>query len=171
MISTRRVVHFVTGEDPPLHESGRAWSGVQKKNDTLMWGQSVSFGPLIDTAQAIGEATVDTRDQQIVRVFYERPTTWQIKVVITAQRPVGESATFEVSYPIIIGVGTAQVTLQRVHAFTVPAPATPEVFEDDLTLPAQAIQISARAVVGRIGSIFAGSHTSQFTALVAPRFQ
>jgi hypothetical protein len=164
---SRQLVQEVTGEAPPVH-SVVGWAGTQRKNDTLLWGQTANVSsPILDAA---APETFDFGSQQVIKVFYERPTTWSLKVFLTTVRPVAETASFMIFWTIQIGVGQTRMTLQRSHAFTTPALGF-ESFEAPLEqFPAQAVQVDMQAVVGQTGVILVGAHSASLTALIAPVF-
>jgi hypothetical protein len=164
---TKALVREVTGEADATH-SPVGWAGFQRRNDTLLWGQSQNF---LQVADPGGAETITIGSNQVTKVFYERPTTWTIWIIIDIVRPPGETASLVVSYPIQIGVGTTFVTLRRSHSFPSPGPGGPEQFVDTLTVPAQGIQVDVSSVIGQSGVISAGPHSGRLTALAAPIVQ
>ena len=166
---SRQLVQEVTHEQAPIH-SVVGWAGTQKNNDTLTWGQQQTLNNKFLDAGAL--EIFEFQSQQVTRVFYERPTCWQLKIQVSAPRPAAETASFTIFWAIQIGVGTTFMTLQRSHSFTVPAPGSIEFFEPPLEqFPAQAVQVDVQAIVGVTGVIAVGSHVGGIVSLIAPVVQ
>jgi|SRR5215472_11797878 len=107
--------------------------------DTLRWGDTDSV-----TFFTVGSGTLvlvkDTK--QLLHAHWERPLTWQLLVVITADLPVTEHGTFIVTLHLTIGVGGG---MKQVN---IPITITPVAgaFAANITnipIPAQDVQLFA----------------------------
>jgi hypothetical protein len=140
-------------------------TGIQELNDTLLWGGQISFAFEI----AVDGDVLSRGPSQLVKVAYERPTTWLVQVVVDlATPPAGETATYDVFFDTVIGVGKTSVTLKKQVTFAPVAGVYPSQLATSFEVPAQAIQIGAELDVGRAGVTRAGPHNVTITALVAP---